>query len=132
MLLAAFPDLKEAVEIRDDYFFLETRVPAGWSLWISSDCEELTIGFAEHHCHFGSIVDQDAPDYAQLYVAEALTYLQDLREGQMGVAVWLKDGQLSLSYSFCLTDGPIPEKPNFFRHWWMKRRQLVVRKWAKT
>lgn len=83
ILLDLLPDLQDNVALKEGYFEIETSTPAGWEFWISSAEDELTVGFAEYHTHFGW-QEGDALEDALAVAA----FVRKLRAGQLVLAVW--------------------------------------------
>jgi hypothetical protein len=88
VLLALLPNLSDLVSERGEIFQIEMITPAGWEFWLSSEEEEqLTVGFAEYHCHFGNFAGGTAKGDA----TEAATFIQSLQRGELALAVWYRD-----------------------------------------
>lgn len=131
MLLDAFPAFKDSVKEQEDYFEIEIQSPSGYSLSISSACDELTVYFAAHHCHFSNLDEQaNSGNLPTEDAHEVIKYVSDLMKGVTAIAEWYREGAFSLSYSFVLQDGPIPKRPNFFWRRWIRKRTVEVRTWA--
>jgi hypothetical protein len=83
ILLDLVPDLRDTVVLREGYFELQTVTPAGWEFWLSSAQDEVTVGFAEYHTHFGW-QGGDAQEGTRV----AAEFISQLRAGYVVLAVW--------------------------------------------
>ncbi|RSK36277.1 hypothetical protein [Hymenobacter metallilatus] len=135
ILLAEFPDFRDSVNLQEDYFSIELNSPSGLPFIISSENDELTVYFSEHHCHFTSFNEQGSVgSYPLDDVADAIDYIRKLISGEVALAVWTKDGTLSMSSTYEVKDGPLPAGRNWFSSWlwrrWMRKREVETRKWS--
>ncbi|WP_375434795.1 hypothetical protein [uncultured Hymenobacter sp.] len=131
ILLDAFPAFKDSVKEQEDYFEIEVRSPSGYELCISTDCNELTVYFAEHHHHFSNFDEQkNIENLPAEDAAAAIQYLRDLLTGVTGIAVWYKNGKFLMSHTFLLQDGPYAYQTNFIQRWLMRKRTVDVRVWS--
>jgi hypothetical protein len=120
LLLAALPDLQELVTERAEYFVLQTVSPTGWEFGVYSDDEQLTVEFAEYHCHFGGFEESSV----EADVAETVAFIQALRTGELVLAVWYQAEQYMGSYPLSPTEKPEPvvSGPN---------QVVTIRKWSE-
>jgi hypothetical protein len=116
------PDLAAQAKQEEDYFVINVISPSGFELWLSSAEKELTVGFAEHHCHFGWHEGDPQED------AEAATaYVQKLCAGQLEIAAWYEGEHFvgsvtrEVGHTHSLT---------WFQRWWRRKQHLVLRRWV--
>jgi hypothetical protein len=120
LLLDSLPDLQGLAKERNDYFVIEAVTPAGWTFWLDSDDERLTVGFAEYHCHFGGF----AGSKVEADVAAAIEFIQSLRTGKLVLAVSFRGGQYAGSYPL-----PPDERPQNLATG--ENTTLKIRKWSE-
>jgi hypothetical protein len=104
LLLAALPDLQGSVTEQDDYIVIKTTSPAGWPFAIYSDDEQLTVEFAEYHCHFGNF----AGSTVEKDVASAVAFVKELRQGELVLATWYLGEEYMGSYPLPPSEEPEP------------------------
>ncbi|GGF25319.1 hypothetical protein [Hymenobacter cavernae] len=119
-LLASLPDLQGLFTEREDYFVIDTTSPAGWPFWVDSDDEQITVGFAEYHCHCGGF----AGSTVEADVAEAVDFIQALRTGQLVLAVSFRGEEYAGSYPL-----PPDEQPRNFATG--ANTSLKIRRWSE-
>ncbi|MBC6699243.1 hypothetical protein [Hymenobacter sp. BT190] len=134
ILLDAFPEFQNSANVQEGYFTIQLTSPSGWPFLISSENKELTVYFSEHHCHFTSFDGEGGVGgYPLDDVEKAIDYTQKLISGESALAVWTKDGKLSMSSMYQAQDGPWPAKANWFNAWlwrrWVRKRKLEIRTW---
>ncbi|RSK46802.1 hypothetical protein [Hymenobacter rigui] len=134
-LLEAFPDFRDSVNLQGDYFSIKLNSPSGLPFIISSENDELTVYFSEHHCHFTSVDEQGSVGGYPLDDAEdAIDYIRKLISGEVALAVWTKDGNFSMSSTYQIKDGPWPIGANWVTSWlwrcWARKRKLETIKWS--
>jgi hypothetical protein len=118
LILGALPDLQGLAEEREDYFEIETTCPAGWEFGVYSYEEQITVAFAEYHCHIGgyaeSTVEQD--------VEEAVSLIRALRKEELVLAVWFRGDEYMGSYMLPPSEQPalVVSGPN---------QKVKIRKW---
>jgi hypothetical protein len=120
LLLAALPDLQGLVTEQDEYFVLKTVSPSGWEFGVYSDEEQMTVEFAEYHCHFGGFEG----DSVEADVAATVAFIQALRKEELILAVWHRGEQYTGSYPLPPTETPEPvvSGPN---------QLLTLKKWSE-
>jgi hypothetical protein len=118
------PDLAALAIEQEDYFTINTTAPSGQSLWLSAADEEMTVGFAEHHTHFGW--HQGDPTEDAVAAAE---YVQSLQAGQFVVVAWY-EGEEFVGSITQQVDQPVPP-PTWLQSWWRRKQHQVVRYWAE-
>lgn len=74
-------------------------------LWISTEHDELTVGFHTHHAHFSDYDIPKSEDHVRWALEEASAYLED----KLGVVSWY-DGQRPIGTTTCElpAHGPLP------------------------
>jgi hypothetical protein len=82
------PDLAALAVEKEEYFVIETASPSGWPFSLFSDEEEITVGFAEYHTHFGWHEGDPGQD-----VMNAVEFIQQLWSGQLELAVYYQGEQ---------------------------------------
>jgi hypothetical protein len=121
ILLELLPDLAGLVTERDELFEVELITPAGWEFWLSSDEEDqLTVGFADYHCHFGNY--QGAT--AEIDATEAAAFIRALRNGEVVLAVVYRGNTYAESSIIEATETPQTLL-------WGRDLTIQVKKWAE-
>lgn len=124
VLLALLPDLESYVTIEGAYFMISVVSPAGWELWVSSEEEEITVGLAEYHAHFGWHEGDPTDD-----ATDAADFIRALRSGELVLAMWFEGAEYAGSRPIKPFENPWPQ--NWLQRWWRRKQTLVVKKWAK-
>lgn len=124
LLLDLVPDLQDSVVEQEGYFELHTVTPAGWDFWLSSELDELTVGFAEYHTHFGW---READALEDTLAAAA--FIRKLRTGQLVLAVWYEGTEYVRSQPLERTESAQPK--TWFQRWWRRKQTLVIKQWAE-
>ena len=120
VLLQYFPDWSTLVTQQEGTFQVAFTTPAGWNFWLGSDEEEqLTVGLAEFHTHFGGYSESSAEADAK----EAALFVQALQRQELVLAVWY-DGEQYLESAVL----PANEEPQVLRFGHNQRVQ--VKQWA--
>ncbi|RYU82116.1 hypothetical protein [Hymenobacter persicinus] len=114
------------------YFNIELTSPFGLHFIVSSENDELTVYFDEHHRHFTSLDGEgNTGGYPMDDAEEAIDYIQKLISGISALAVWTKDGKFPMSSTYQVQDGPWPAKSNWFTFWlwqrWIRKRKLEIK-----
>jgi len=122
-LQVLLPDLVKLVIEQEDYFIIETTSPSGWEFWISSDEEELTVGFAEYHTHFGWHEGEPHQD-----AADAAAFVAELQSGQLELAAWYEEQAYVGSAMRQVGEELAP--PTWLQQWWRRKQRLEIRRWA--
>ena len=104
VLLDLLPDFTDLVTEQDEIFRIDFITPAGWEFWLDSDDEQLTLGLAEYHCHFGSFAGSTAEKDA----TEAAGLIQALRTGKEVLAVWYQGNDYAGSSIIEADEEPTP------------------------
>jgi hypothetical protein len=119
LLLEALPEFKGLVKEEEGYFVVKGASPSGLYFAISSDDEQITVCFAEYHCHFcefdESLVAKD--------VNAAVSFIQDLQKGDLILAAWYQGKEYAGSYPLPPEEAPEPmfDNPNL---------TLCIRRWS--
>jgi hypothetical protein len=124
ILLDLLPDLQDVVALKEGYFELQTTTPAGWEFWISSAEDELTVGFAEYHTHFGW-QEGDALEDA----LAAAAFVRKLQAGQLVLAVWYEGTDYVSSQPVKSTENAQPK--TWLQRWWRRKQTLVIKQWSE-
>jgi hypothetical protein len=93
-------------------FNIETTSPSGWDFWLSSAEDELTVGFAEYHTHFGWHEGEPHQD-----AADAAAFITELSSGQLELAAWY-EGQEYVGSSMRQIDEELAP-PTWLQQWWI-------------
>ena len=125
-LLALLPDLGQLLTEKNGAFEIATKTPAGWDFWVSSEDEQLTVGFAEYHCHFGNFLGTTPENAA----AEASKLINALRTGELVLAVQYRGGEYISSWLCLATDASLIVFPTSEKPFLNLKETLQVRKWA--
>lgn len=118
------PDLAALAVEQQDYFTIDTAAPSGQVLWLSAANDELTVGFAEHHTHFGWHQGDPQED-----AAAAAAYVQGLRGGRL-IVVARYEGERFVVSMTQEVGQPVPSL-TWFQRWWRRKQHQVVRRWAE-
>lgn len=116
------PDLAAQAKQEAYYFIINVVSPSGLELWFSSSGNELTVGFAEHHCHFGWHEGDPQED-----AEAAAAYVQKLRAGQLEIAAWYEGEQFVSSVT---REAGHTQSLTWFQRWWRRKQHLVLRRWV--
>jgi hypothetical protein len=104
-VLEAFPEFGSSVVsgAEPGCFSITVAAPSGAELRVETWSEEsITIGFAEHHVHFGGWFDSvEERDFA-----DAVEYLCGVTGGDYEVLVWELDGAFAGSVTRARGEGP--------------------------
>ncbi len=117
------PDLEPYVTIKKEHFEISVVSPAGWELWVSSAEEEITVGFAEYHSHFGWHQGDPTDD-----ASDGANFISALRSGKLVLAMWYTGSEYAGSRPIEPTENPLPQ--TWLQRWWRRKQTLVVKKWA--
>ena len=104
---------------------MELFSPSGYKFWISTEGQEVTVGFDMHHVHFGTPWEPDADDD----VRDAAEYIHKLMCGQHCVAVWSRDGKFVQSETVERGVDPGGGIPLLGSAWWLKGCSVAVHSW---
>jgi len=118
------PDLAALAIEQEDYFTINTIAPSGQPLWLSAAGDEMTVGFAEHHTHFGW--HQGDPQEDTIAAAQ---YVQNLQAGQLVVVAWYEGAEFVGSVTQ-QAGQPVPP-PTWLQHWRRRKQHQVIRRWAE-
>jgi hypothetical protein len=116
------PDLAALAVEKEEYFVIETASPSGWPFSLFSDEEEITVGFAEYHTHFGWHEGDPGQD-----VMNAVEFIQQLWSGQLELAVYYQGEQYA---------GSVPRKsgtevaPTWPQQWRHRQHRLEIKRWT--
>lgn len=94
LLIDALPDLQGLATTKEEYFIIESASPSGHHFGLYSDDEQITVEFAEYHCHFGTFAGTTVEED----VAEAISLIQSLRVGSLVLVAWYKGEEYMGSY----------------------------------
>jgi hypothetical protein len=117
------PDLAAQAVGQQDGFLISSKAPSGCELWISATEQELTVGFAEHHAHFGWY--EGYPPHED---AAAADYVQKLRAGQLIVTACY-EGETYISSTTQEVGQPQPPL-TWFQRWRRRKQHQVIRQWT--
>jgi hypothetical protein len=123
-LLDLLPALQDAVVLQQGYFDLQTVTPAGWNFWLSSAGDELTVGFAEYHTHFGWQQGDALQD-----TRAAAHFIRQLRTGHLVLAVWYEGKEYVRSQPLERTESAHPK--TWVQRWWRRKQPLLIKQWAE-
>jgi hypothetical protein len=121
-LPALVPQLREQP---DGSLFLELLSPSGCKFWISTEGQEVTVGFDAHHVHFGTPWEPDADADAR----DAIEYIHKLMCGQYRVAVWSRDGKFVQSETIERGVNPAEVSRSCIARWWLNGCSVAVYGW---
>ncbi|MFD2720614.1 hypothetical protein ACFST9_17975 [Hymenobacter monticola] len=123
-LLEIIPDLRPLVTEQADWFEINTVSPSGWEFWVSSAEDEITVGFAEYHTHFGWHEGDPADDGT-----DAADFICSLRTGQLMLAVWYEGEEYVSSWPVESIQEALPK--TWFQRWWRRKQRLQIKKWIE-
>jgi hypothetical protein len=123
-LLEILPDLRPFVTEQEDWFEIKMVSPSGWDFWVSSAENEVTVGFAEYHTHFGWHEGDPADDGT-----DAAGFIRSLRTGQLMLAVWYQGEEYVSSWPIESLQEAQPK--NWFQRWWRRKQRLQIKKWIE-
>jgi hypothetical protein len=124
VLLSLLPDLEPHVRIEGKHFEVKVTSPAGWELWVCSPNEEITVGFAVYHTHFGWHQGDPKDD-----AADGADFIRALCSGELVLAMWFTGAEYAGSRPIAATQNPLPQ--TWLDRWWRRKQTLVVKKWAE-
>jgi hypothetical protein len=118
------PELANLVKEQEEAFMIEMITPAGWDFWISSAGEEITVGFAEYHCHFGWHEGTNPEEDA----TQAVGFIRSFQLGNLVLAAWYERGVYA---SGCPMEATreLPVQ-TWFQRWRRRKQTLQIKKWA--
>ena len=120
ILVDLLPDIANLATEKGEVFQVTLTTPSGWDFWLSSEEEEqLTVGFAEYHCHFGGY----SGDTPEADATEAASFIKSLHNGDLMLAVWYQDGK----YAHSQLVEPY-QKPQILMSG--QEQTLQIKKWA--
>ncbi|MBH8558027.1 hypothetical protein [Hymenobacter negativus] len=123
-LLEILPDLRPFVTEQEDCFEIKMISPSGWEFWVSSAENEITVGFAEYHTHFGWHEGDPSDDGT-----DAAGFIRSLRTGQLMLAVWYQGDKYVSSWPVESIQEAQPK--TWFQRWWRKNQRLQTKKWIE-
>jgi hypothetical protein len=123
-LLEILPDLQPFVTEQKDWFEINMVSPSGWDFWVSSAENEVTIGFAEYHTHFGWHEGNPADD-----ATDAAGFIRSLRTGQLMLAVWYQGEEYVNSRPVESIQEAQPK--TWLQHWRRRKQRLQIKKWIE-
>jgi hypothetical protein len=104
VFLSLCPDFVDLVTIEGELFKISFITPAGWEFWLDSDDEQVTVGLAEYHCHFGNFAGSTAEEDA----TEAASLIRELRSEKLVLAVWYRGDEYAGSAIIEADEAPTP------------------------
>ena len=103
VLQKLLPDLASLAVEQDDIFQISLITPAGWEFWLYSDeKDQLTVKFAEYRCQFGNYQGTTA----EIDATNAAEFIQEIRNGEMVLAVWYRGDEYAWSSFIVATEEP--------------------------
>jgi hypothetical protein len=125
-LLEDLPSLApHLTEQPDGSLFLELVSPSGSKFWLSTESDELTVGFEAHHVHFSTPWDPDPAADAR----DAAEYVLKLMSGQYCIAVWSRDDKFIQSETVPKGVNPADVPRSWLGRCWLKGCSVEVRCW---
>ncbi|WP_133272622.1 hypothetical protein [Hymenobacter radiodurans] len=123
-LFEILPDLRPFVTEQTDWFEIKMVSPSGWDFWVSSAGNEITVGFAEYHTHFGWHEGDPTDDGT-----DAAEFIRSLRTGHLVLAVWYRGEEYAGSRPVESLQEAQPK--TWCQRWWRRKQRLQIKGWIE-